>query len=168
MKNLMKIDAKRLMIALSLLPGALANLSADLLPANYPRRDFLTPDGQISALLTINDTIYLGGAFTYLGIPTGGGAMLNANGKPDTDYPQVVGTVQTVVPDGSGGWYIGGLFTYVGASSRLNLAHIRPDKTVDSWNPSPNGAVNTIALAGSTVYLGGNFTKIGSHKPAIT
>jgi hypothetical protein len=35
--------------------------------------------------------------------------------------------VRAVVPDGSGGWFIGGDFNYVGGVPRNHLAHVRAD-----------------------------------------
>src|SRR2546430_13227081 len=43
-----------------------------------------------------------------------------------------------------------------------NLAHIRPDRTVDpAFAPNPNSDVLALAVSGSTVYAGGDFGAIG-------
>jgi len=66
------------------------------------------------------------------------------------------------VPDGLGGWYIGGRFTRVGSQQRQNLAHILPDLTVDrNWNPGANGDVKALVVKDNIVYAGGDFTRIG-------
>ncbi len=118
--------------------------------------------------VVVNDatnTIYIGGNFTLVGPPTGGGGVIDAaSGTVDTGFPNVNGIIYAVAPDGSGGWYIGGIFTYVGGIARNNIAHIKSDKTLDaSWNPDADGFVYAIAVSGSTVYVGGNFTNIGGH-----
>ncbi len=118
--------------------------------------------------VVVNDatnTIYIGGSFTLVGPPTGGGGVIDtASGKIDTGFPNINGIIYAVAPDGSGGWFIGGSFTFVGGIARNNIAHIKSDKTLDlSWNPDADGSVNAITVAGSTVYVGGNFTNIGGH-----
>jgi len=70
----------------------------------------------------------------------------------------VSGTVYATIPDGSGGWYIGGDFTSVGGVTRRRIAHILSDGTVGSWNPNANNTVNALAVSGGVVYAGGDFT----------
>jgi hypothetical protein len=51
----------------------------------------------------------------------------------------------------------------VGGVARSNIAHILSNDTVDlSWDPEANGAVFALAVSGSTVYTGGQFTSTGS------
>jgi hypothetical protein len=64
--------------------------------------------------------------------------------------------------------YIGGYFTTVGGESRNNLAEI--DLTtglVTSWNPGVSSAgysqVNSLAISGSTIYVGGLFETAGGQ-----
>jgi hypothetical protein len=87
-----------------------------------------------------------------------------STGSPTVSFPKVTGQVFAVAPDGSGDWYIGGSFIYVGGLARNNLAHVLADGTVDpSWNPSANNTVTALGVSGSTVYAGGDFTRIGSE-----
>ena len=85
---------------------------------------------------------------------------------PDTRWPEItVGTeVRSVLSDGCGGWYVGGLFTQVGAVTGIsNLAHIKSDRTVDTaWIPSVNGMVRAMRLSADlhTLYIGGSFTTV--------
>src|SRR4051794_41485575 len=66
-------------------------------------------DGDVNAIATLGDTVYLGGAFDNIGLDTGGGAATAASdGQADAAMPPVTGTVQAAVADGSGGFYIGG------------------------------------------------------------
>ena len=53
-----------------------------------------------------------------------------------------------VVPDGAGGWYIGGDFAYVGGLPRNCLAHIASNFTVAAWNPNANAVVRALAVSG--------------------
>ena len=69
--------------------------------------------------------------------------------------------VYAAVPDGSGGWYIGGDFQRVGNYGVHNLAHVRSAGTIDgNFGPVPDNSVTSLALDGSTLYVGGNFLSI--------
>ena len=96
---------------------------------------------------------------------TGGGVALDTTtGIYGSALPKVDGSIYIVVPDGSGGWYIGGEFTKVGDITRNNIAHILADKTLDTvWNPNADDFVNTLAIDGSTIYVGGDFSSIGGQ-----
>ena len=78
-------------------------------------------------------------------------------------FPEVKGSVYAVVPDGAGGWYIGGSFTSVGGFPRMDVAHILSNNTISPWNPNANGAVRAMVLSAGTVYVGGEFTTIASQ-----
>ncbi|MFH1149364.1 MAG: hypothetical protein V1748_02700 [Actinomycetota bacterium] len=82
-----------------------------------------------------------------------------SSGSPVANYPKIGESVCASVPDGSGGWFIGGSFDFAGGFTRNRLAHIEADGSVDTdWNPDANGTVHTLAISGSTVYAGGEFT----------
>src|SRR5690606_6800021 len=79
-------------------------------------------------------------------------------------WPAVQGTVHAAIPDGSGGFYIGGGFAKVGTYDRFNLAHILSNGAVDpNFGPVvvEGGRVFALALSGSTLIIGGEFTSIG-------
>ncbi len=121
------------------------------------------PDGTPNAMLVHGNTLYLGGTFRYLS-PSGrsyavrtsltSGAVSTLSDVPDGD-------VNVSVADGSGGWFIGGAFTHLGANSIQRLAHFMSDGTLDlSFAPNPDGAVNALRLSGGKLYLGGAFTQV--------
>lgn len=112
---------------------------------------------------SVNNVIYLGGNFSYVGPNTGGGVLIDdTTGIHDPAYARVNGSVAAVAPDGSGGWYIGGSFTNVDGVDRNRVAHILNDGSLDpTWNPNANNSVISLTVNGSTVYAGGNFTSIG-------
>lgn len=91
---------------------------------------------------------------------------------PLLTMPTTDGYVYALAPDGSGGVYIGGSFTSVTPSggtavTRNSLAHIKADGSVDSaWNPNADSFVTTIAVSGSTVYVGGFFANVGGQSRA--
>ena len=139
-----------------------------------PNRTFVT-NGPVRADRALGDTIYIGGRFDRVGPRTGPGVEVALDGSQNPGLPEISGAgpssivgsgggLSAVAADGSGGWYIGGLFTHVGGVPRTNLAHIRADHSVDpSFNPYVNDAVHTLAVSGSTVYVAGLFTSIGGQ-----
>src|SRR5262245_7453272 len=126
------------------------------------QESFWTTDGSVRAIVPSGNTVYVGGVFSRVGPATGGGVPLDVEtGSPVAGFPKVAGNVSVIVPDGSGGWFIGGPFTGVGGTPRSHLAHILPDLTVSSWSPDPTSDVSAIVVSGSTVYVGGHFMRIG-------
>jgi hypothetical protein len=76
---------------------------------------------------------------------------------------RVHGNVNAVVGDGSGGWFVGGNFTFVGAERRPQIVHLLADGRIDSaWTGRVDGRVLTLALAGGTLFVGGEFAVAGS------
>jgi beta-propeller uncharacterized protein DUF5122 len=121
-----------------------------------------SPGDRVLAVAPMGDTIYLGGSFLYVGPATGGGVPVDARSAlPVAHYPRVVGEVDAVVADGSGGWFIGGRFTHVDAEPRSNLAHVAANGSVLPWAPKPNDRVWALALQGDTLFVGGDFDTIG-------
>jgi hypothetical protein len=126
-------------------------------------------DGKVLAVAQLGKTLYLGGKFHYIGLLTGGFAVLDrASGAYEPGVPVVNGVVNAIAADGTGGWFIAGAFTAVGGQARNNLAHIRSDKTLDpTWNANLDGyayyQVTTLAVSGSVLYVGGYFTTVGGQ-----
>ena len=55
-------------------------------------------------------------------------------------------------------------FTPIGGQTRNRIAALDASTGLaTTWNPNASNAVNTIAINGSTVYVGGNFTSIGGQ-----
>ena len=124
--------------------------------------DFYITNGQVVAEVLRGNTLYIGGMFNFVGPVTGAGVPVDVGtGAPAPGFPRVNGTVMAAIPDGSGGWYIGGQFTAVGAAVRTNLAHVLADRSVDPWNPGSNGIVRALLLRSGVLYAGGDFTTLG-------
>ena len=87
--------------------------------------EFWGANGPVYTSARWNDRLYLGGAFDYVGPHTGSGVPIElSDGSLPGYFPQVNGTVNAVVGDPAGGWYIGGSFTTVGSFPRNNVAKI--------------------------------------------
>ena len=122
-------------------------------------------DGAVSAIKTDKNFTYVAGSFNYYGPPTGNGAKIKFDDfTPDLNYAKPNGKVSLVVPDGNGGWFIGGDFTMVGDSLRNRLAHLNADGTVSQWNPNPNKGVTGMKLYNNSIYVTGYFTEIGGQQ----
>jgi hypothetical protein len=147
---------------------ALSPVAAQAALSSVADNDWVT-NGPVTAIARSGNTIYLGGSFSQIG-PRSGPAVTftSESNTPDASFPQVSGgfaRVNAAVSDGAGGWYIAGSFTHVGDVARAGLAHVMSGGTVDpTFAPNPEatefGAVSALALSGSTLYIGGEFTKV--------
>ncbi|MCW3010233.1 MAG: hypothetical protein JWO90_637 [Solirubrobacterales bacterium] len=155
--------------------GALAVLGAPSSAAAVDATplDTWVVDGDVSAMAIAGNTAYLGGAFSQIGPRTGPGVGLDAVTGKDRGFPMVErdgspAFVRVVVPDGSGGFYLGGLFDTVGGQPRRNAARVLADGSVAAWNPNVSGLVAALARSGSTVYLGGGFAGANAVNGSLT
>ena len=131
---------------------------------SQPRDDF-DMDGPVRHR-TDRGSIFLAGDFRYVGPNTGGAALIDAvSSLPDFEFPRANGEVRVALPDGAGGWFIGGDFSAVGGLPRARMAHVTNDKRVDtSWNANVDGSVSALQLSSSGVlYLGGQFGSVGGQ-----
>ena len=125
-----------------------------------------TVDGQINAIATSNGIIYVGGSFTTAGPVTGWSVAIDAStGAVLEPYPMATGSfgVETVEPDGNGGWYLGGRFTHVRGEVRTGLAHIDANGNLTPWKPQVAGEVYDIVVSGNIVYVAGFFNNVGGQ-----
>ena len=148
--------------ALALALGGAALVRPSLAEAQSVRTDLAMTNGTINAELIQGSKLYLGGSFTNIGPATGSGVPVDTvSAQVVNGFPVVKGTIQAAVPDGAGGWFLGGSFTSVGGQARANLAHVLSDLSVAAWNPGADQAVFTLALQGGVLYAGGDFQNIG-------
>ncbi len=121
-------------------------------------------DGSVFTIARSGNTLYVGGDFNAVGPNSGGGVPVDrVTGEPLPSFPRVTGVVRTVVPDGAGGWFIGGTFVAVGGVPRANIAHILASGRVADWSPDADGEILVLARSGETLYAGGFFTHIGGQ-----
>jgi outer membrane protein assembly factor BamB len=136
-----------------------------LLPNSQPRTNFWTPDGPVHTMLEHNGVLYIGGAFDHIGQYVPGHALVDLTARaPDLSFPSVDGAVDTIIGDGSGGYFIGGFFNSVGTFPCRGIAHIKADKSLDpSFRADANGHVITLCLVGDVLYAGGEFSEIAGR-----
>lgn len=137
-------------------------------PAEIVRDPLWITDGEVRCVAYTNNTIFIGGQFSGVGPPLGGAATFDAgNGATIPPYWGVAGTVHAIVPDGAGGYYLGGAFTGVKGQPRNNLAQVDASGNVTPWNPDASAEVYTLAVGGPTVYAGGAFDLVGGQNRAF-
>src|SRR5690349_15496495 len=111
-------------------------------------KNMSSTNGDVFAVYKSGSSYFIGGNFSYVGLKTGYNTHITGtNDYPDMDFPAATnGQVYSIIPDGSGGWYVGGYFTYIAGVNKNYIAHILSNKTVDAgFTASCNYAVLAIA-----------------------
>lgn len=122
-------------------------------------------DGSINAALKVGNKLFVAGRFSVIGKATGSFIGIDtSSGHPvnQATWPKILGTVYAAIPDGTGGWFVGGQFSQVGDSLRSNLVRINSSGQITSFNPAPDAKVLALALDGNILYIGGTFTAMGA------
>jgi hypothetical protein len=143
------------LVAWSSAPGAVGTLQNGA---------WSVPNDSVYALEILGSTLYAHGRFTQVGgttrtglasYDTGTGAL--TSWSPGTTGALVADATLAV----SGNKVFVGGYAAFGGIPRTNAVAINSDGSLSSWDPAPNGAVESIAVNGSTVYLGGTFSSAG-------
>ncbi len=114
-----------------------------------------------------NGVRYVGGDFSsYNAWNTGVAAVVDTTtGEVDPTFPHFDGWpyVQKVISDGTGGFYITGVQS-IGGTSVTNLGHVLSSGALDTgFMPTiTGGRVETLAMSGTTLLVGGGFTSVNS------
>lgn len=137
-----------------------------------PRGETWGTNGPVWAMKAMDNALYIGGNFTYVGPETGNLVRISAVTNQEAGFfPNVRGTVYACIPDALGGWYIGGDFLSVSGLPRDRLAHILLTGEVDpQFNPGADKTVYALALGRdrTTLYVGGRFTQLrGASRPYL-
>ena len=137
--------------------------------ARLQAQDVIAPristDGTVEVIVQKGDTTFYGGSFTNAGYYSFGLGLLEGTAEiPVQAFPMPNSEVRAAIPDGQGGWYIGGTFTQVDGQPLRYLAHVLPNRQLDlSFDLGLNGAVNALTLEGNFLYVGGEFTQLGGQ-----
>ena len=131
---------------------------AQLLPIDT---NTIQTNGEVYDMARGNGLIYVTGNFDYAGkrfVPYGHTLNLT-DGQLDGYLPLPDGPVNSVVSDGTGGWYLGGSFQHIGDSARSGLAHINANAQVTNFfhNKAVDGSINEISLQNNQLYVAGNY-----------
>jgi hypothetical protein len=96
------------------------------------------------------------------------GVILDAKSGRAVAAFRVDNPIRAAIPDGSGGWYLGGGFVHVNGVLRKRFAHIDAGGRLDPhWKPEANGngvSVAALARLGSSLYVAGDFARL-QHRP---
>ena len=135
---------------------------ARLAHAQIPDTSLWVPNGPVNAVVPIGGTLYIAGTFDRVGPSTGCAVPFDpVTAQPVLPFARVPGIVHAVVPDGAGGWYVGGAFEGIDGQPVRNLAHLLANGHVAAWTPNPDSEVLAISISGNTLYAGGHFEHIG-------
>ena len=132
--------------------------------------------GSVYNIVIKGSTIYIGGDFYIVGnFSEGNLAAIGTDGTFLDWNPGFGASVWALATKGST-IYVGGNFTEVGGIERNLLAAIGTEGTIKNWNPNINSDlyyghgydypppyINTIAISGSTIYVGGWFASVGNE-----
>lgn len=117
-----------------------------------------SPNGPVYCQKQVGNTLYVGGNFSSVDVNSGSLVGLNpANPGSTMSLPNVNGTINTIVSDGFGGFFIGGSFSMVGGQARQNFARITPSMTVHPMNIGFNNVVKKIVTHNGVAYVIGAF-----------
>jgi trimeric autotransporter adhesin len=159
---------KKSFLILAVLSLAWAFKPLEATPLSWPAFD----NPPMDIITHMGNTVYVGGNFYLVGNRSGCGVVFDkTSGLPLIGFPEFVGTIYTAIPDGGGGWFVGGNFSCAGGQPFNNAAHVLSNGSLDTtWNPNPgppvgfsstspyvNGNVHALALNGGTLYIGGEF-----------
>jgi hypothetical protein len=146
-------------------PMAQATTTATTPSLSYvPSASWWGTNGRVNDIKVVGGRVYLAGGFDYIGRTTGYAATVTsaAGALGVVPMPVVDGVVRAAVPDGAGGWFMGGDFSRVGTVTRKGLAHIWPNGSLDpKWRPKvKGGGVYALVLTPSGLVVGGDFTSV--------
>jgi hypothetical protein len=141
--------------------------------------------GSILTLALAGSSVYAGGNFAFIGgQPRHNLAALDATTGAATDWnPDPTGGTfvhqndillgeTDALATSAGNVYVGGDFTTIAGQPRNHLAAVDATTgTATDWNPNPTRAdqassavrIDAVAVADSTVYVGGEFTSVGGQ-----
>jgi hypothetical protein len=131
-------------------------------------------DGFVYALAVGGTNLFVGGAIypnMLPGIQSGVAKLNTTDGRADTNWPgvDIIASVFSLALNGTN-LYVGGSFDALNGISRTNLAKLSAlsgavdtnwDASIARGTNAGSGLVQTLAVCGTDLFVGGNFTNIG-------
>lgn len=108
----------------------------------------------------INETLYVSGEFTKVGLCQGQGVFVDNNSNQIlTQFPSIYGTIYTSTSDLSGGLFVGGQISRVGNQNVSGIARISASGTVTpiSLQFQYFNEVRALKVVNNTLWVGGSF-----------
>lgn len=120
------------------------------------------PEGNVFALESAGDYIYVAGDFTHVGGETRSYlARIDANTHIlDSWNPQADGPVLDVVAGDDGAIFVAGAFSTLAGQPRAGLAGFDSNGNLLPWSPLPNNKVMCLSYDRGVLLAGGDFTKM--------
>ncbi len=153
--------------------GAVAPAQADPVVSPVPGKTAGALDGEVYALAKVGNTVVAGGSFTSArswgsstAVPRAGILAFDAGTGQLVDgfAPVLDGTVYALVPGPAPGTVLAaGTFKRMDDKSvkRVIMIDLTNGKRIASFKaPAINGRINSLAVQGNRLYVGGNFTKV--------
>lgn len=111
---------------------------------------------------TANDVLFVGGDFSALRPSVAYGIVVDTiSGALDTRFAKPDQALMCAVPDGNGGWFLGGGFDHIGTDPRRSVAHVDSIGRLYAWDPDIPGFVSDMELDGNLIYVVGGVDAVG-------
>ncbi len=125
---------------------------------------FVETNGTIKTTLQVNNRLFIGGDFSYIGKTTGPFGVFSTQVSDSSGAPiSISGNVFSMAKDNSGRIYLGGDFSLNGV--RTFLACLNPDYSLNtSFSVSLNGVVSKVLVSGNTLAIAGEFTTVNNQQ----
>lgn len=134
---------------------------AQAVPERTPIPGAWGPNGTVNDTVVVGDTLFLGGAFDYIGPPTGPFAAVDGvDGRDLIAWRGQDAETYGATPDGAGGWFV--VARVAPFQPGYYVRHVRADGTTDpAFTSIPFGAAPYgVVFAGGRLYVHGGFTSV--------
>lgn len=132
---------------------------------NNDSRVVNTTGASVFSIASGKGMYYVLGDFTSLVANQGSAFVMDSatNKIQNAQKWKINGFVSSAVPDGNGGYYIGGSFTKIGDTTRNFLAQVDSSGQPTSWNLSVNNAVSVLYKKNDTLFIAGAFSQVAAR-----
>ena len=149
--------------------GLLAPVAQAQAPLQATPIPMWVPNGNVSDVTRVGNTLVVGGAFSQVGPPTGAFAIADAaNASSLNAAAAIVGPVTDVVSDGAGGWFVAASTS--DGTMAPQVLHVTANGQRDPVFVGPaiaaNGLYFSVALEAGRLFVSGSFTTLGGQPRA--